>query len=727
MNNSNIFELFTSKENIQIIKDSIASTIQNEYQQKIGNRYDDLIENKMTELMKRVDNKVPDGKSKKDYILMMNKKLISTFLLPTIRANAIKEKSRVQTQTQGQKRVYDDPQDLLKQNKVRDNDSRYFSTESKNSNRDEQFNLPLEDISQRFIPDYPRPNQKADLQLKRMENERNIYQSFSNGMPQNIPKFQDDLPEKRPDETLAMFNQLRTAYEEEKIKNGDDISVNSSEVRKNDQKQNQQSQVLFEEAYNNTFQRKKVILRKNKFETPIEELNKIDNNTNVVGDTKIKELLTLPQTNISKQPFLYTEKKKNKVSIHFSSNYRNFEYHKSSSSIRIYLTPYFDNQEDNFVYFYIPSYTDKHGNLIYNDFISKHDMNNHIQIPNLKNIESIKINKIKLNQEIDSNKLKVEILPRISETNKINNFYHNFSNDKCDLFLYDKKNDIYTNSNDNEYSQNIHVDLQSVIKNNYIQINIYDIYHQKLFFEKDILHIHKIDIDSNKENILLYYKCKNNIKSIMNHLKNKNNKIYIYSLLPHENNNEFIELSDSVLLESVDKIIDNKFKLCALYIVNEDNHYKVNFKELFEKCKKDLEDDTHKDISDLFYFVIKQQGKNGPILYYCNIDHIDELGNIILIHKEFEYIVENYENTEQFGFIKKNFNGCQSNDINSLFRPQGFYINDIEEKDNHIILKIPINNDSYDYNIDLELLHENEAFIRFDKYEIDLFLDLTFS
>lgn len=715
-NSSNVFDLFISKENIKIIKDSISITIQNEYQQKIGNRYDDLIENKMNELMKKVDNKVPDGKSKGEYILMMNKKLISTFLLPTIRANAIKEKSRSQTQMQGQsqKRVYDDPQDLLKQNKV----------------RDDQFNLPLEDISQRFVPDYPRPNNKSDLQLKRMENERNIYQSFSNGMPQNLPKFQDDLPEKRHDETLAMFNQLKSAYDEEKIKNGDELSTNQ---HPKSNQQNNVNQISFEEPYyNNTFQKKKVILRKNKFETPIEELNKIDDNTNVVGDNKIKELLTTPQIH---QPFLYTEKdkKKNNISIHFSSNHRNFEYHKSSSSIRIYLTPYFDYHEDNFVYFSIPSYTDKHGNMIYNDFISKHNMDHHIQIPNLKNLKSIQINKIKLNQSIQENKLKVEILPRISNNNdnKINHFYHNYSNEKMDLFLYDKNNDIYINSNDNVTGQNIHVDIQSVIKNNYIQMNIYDIYGQKLFYEKDILHIHKIDVDASEEggkNILLYYKYQhNNIKSMINQLKRENNKIYIYSLLPDENKNDYVELSDSVLLESVDKIVDNKFKLSALYIIDNENHYKVNFKELFEKCKKDLEDDTHKDISDLFYFVIKQQGKNGPILYYCNIDHVDELGNIILIHKECEHIVENYENTEQFGFIKKNFNGCQNNDINSLFRPQGFHLNDIEEKDNMIVFKIPIHNDSYEYNINLESLNENEAFIRFDKYEIDLFFDLTFT
>ena len=717
---SNVFDLFTSKENIKIIKDSITSTIQNEYQQKIGNRYDDLIENKMNELMKKVDNKVPDGKTKSEYILMMNKKLISAFLLPTIRANAIKEKSRLQTQTQAQsqaqKRVYDDPQDLLKQNKV----------------RDEQFNLPLEDISQRFIPDYPRPNQKTDLQLKRMENERNIYQSFSNGMPQNIPKFQDDLPEKRHDETLAMFNQLKAAYQEERIKNGDVNDDNNKKVE-----QIQPNIVSFEDPYhNNTFQKKKVILRKNKFETPIEEVidDNNDNNNNNNNDNKIKELLTLPQTNIVQQsPFLYTEKKKNKISIHFSSNYRNFEYHKSSSSIRIYLTPYFDNQEDNFVYFSIPSYTDKHGNMIYNDFISKHNMDHHIQIPTLKNLESIHIKKIKLNQEISENKLKVEILPRIvdnNQNNKINYYYHNFSNDKCDLFLYDKNKDIYVNvANEANMSQNIHVDLQSVIKNNYIQINIYDIYGQKLFYEKDILHIHKIDVYNDNQNILLYYKCQNKIKSIINQLKEKNHKIYIYSLLPNENNSDYVELSDSVLLESVDIIgnIENKFKLCALYMIDEDNHYKVNFKELFEKCKKDLEDDTHKNISDLFYFVIKQQGKHGSILYYCNIDYIDELGNIILIHKEYKHIVENYENTEQFGFIKKNFNGSQSNDINSLFRPQGFYINDIEEKDDTIIFKIPIHNDSLDYTINIKSLQENEAFIRFDTYEIDLSLDLTFS
>ena len=217
------------------------------------------------------------------------------------------------------------------------------------------------------------------------------------------------------------------------------------------------------------------------------------------------------------------------------------------------------------------------------------------------------------------------------------------------------------------------------------------------------------------------------------HLKNddlhRNNKIYIYSLLPDENNNNYIELSDSVLLENVDKIIDNKFKLSALNMIDNETHYKINFKELFEKCKKDLEDDTHKEISDLFYFVIKQYNKNGPMLYYCNIDSIDELGNIILIHKESDTIIENYENTEQFGFIKKNFNGYQTNHTNSLFRKSGFYYNIIDTQGlaGEIIFEILLNEEDEFKNIDLESINENEAFIRFDKYEINISLELTFS
>ncbi len=701
MSNSNIFDLFTSKENIHIIKESISSTIQNDYQQKIGNRYDDLIENKMKELMKRVDNKVPEGKSKKDYILMMNKKLISTFLLPTIRANAIKEKSRNQPPIS--KKIYDDPQDLLKQNKV----------------RDDQFNLPLEDMSQRFIPDYPRQNNKADVQLKRMENERNIYQSFSNGMPSNIPKFQDDLPEKRPDETLALFNQLKASYNEERIKNGDDVEnvFKKEEIIQNNVQNND---------FQNPFQKKKVILRKNKFETPIEELHKIDENTNVVGDDKIKELLTVPQPNIQGSiPFFQNnmnvvEKKRNKILIHFSSNYRNFEYHKSSSSIRIYLTPYFDNIEDNFVYFSIPEYTDKHGNLIYDSFTLKHNMNHHIQIPSLKNIYSIQLDKIKLNKNINQNKLKAELLPRIMDdnnnNNKINNtFYHNYSYEKRDLFLYDKNEDIYKNSNQNS---NMYVDLQNVIRNNYIQINIYDIFDHKLFFEKDILYINKIEKNDKDHTILLYKKYdieKDNID-----LRNINKQIYMYSLLPDENNLNYVEFNESVFLESVDILIkeENKFKLCALYVINDEQNYKINFKELFDKCKKDLEDDEHKNFSELFYFVIKQQYNGKSFLYYCNIDYIDELGNIILTHNEAEKITENYENTEQFGFIKKNYHGSQSNDNKSLFRKEGFITQNIRMDEHKEYIIYELNNDN---NIHFD---EHEAFIRFEDYEIDLFLNM---
>ncbi len=698
-----VFELFLSKENIKTIKESISITVQNEFQQKIGNRYDDLIENKMKELTQRVSDKIPDGKSKKDYILMMNKKLIS-LILPTIRANAIKEKPK--TNLQPPKRIYDDPQDLLKQNKV----------------RDDQFNLPLEDMSQRFIPDYPRQNNRSDAQLKRMENERNIYQSFSNGMPQNIPKFQDDLPEKRPDETLAMFNQLKASYTEERIKNGDDISENENLFKKEEV----QSNPIHD--FQNPFQKKKVILRKNKFETPIEELHKMDEN-NVAEDNKIKELLTIPQTNPHGPiPFFqnnsnFIEKKRNKISIHFSSNYRNFEYHKSSSSIRIYLTPYFDNIEDNFVYFSIPEYIDKHKNLIYDSFTLKHNMNHHIQIPSIKNIHSIQLDKIKLNKNINQNKLKAELLPRIiddnNNNNKINNtFYHNYSYQKRDLFLYDKNEDIYKNSNQDS---NMYVDLQNVIRNNYIQINIYDIFDHKLFFEKDILYINKIE-KNDKDNTILLYK-KYDIEKDNIDLRNINKHIYIYSLLPHENNLNYVEFNESVLLESLDMLIkeENKFKLSALYVIDDEQNYKINFKELFDKCKKDLEDDEHKNVSELFYFVIKQQYNGKPFLYYCNIDYIDELGNIILTHNEAEKITENYENTEQFGFIKKNYHGSQSNDNKSLFRKEGFITQNIRIDEHKEYIIFELNNDN-DFNI-----NENEAFIRFEDYEIDLFLNMEFN
>ncbi len=701
-----IFDLFLSKENIKNIKESISITINNEFQQKIGNRYDDLIENKMKELTQRVSDKVPEGKSKKDYILMMNKKLIS-IILPTIRANAIKEKPKTNIPTS--KKIYDDPQDLLKK-------------DNNNQNQDNQFNIPLEDMSQRFIPDYPRPNSNK---TNPRENERNIYQSFSNGIPQNIPKFQDDLPEKRGDETLAMFNQLKASYEEDRIKNGEEVQV---QVQNKSQNQpsflNKNNDITFDN-YNsnnfveqtNSFQKKKVLLRKNnKFETPIDELN--NNN-----DEKIKELLT-PQIIHKNNEINHINNKKNNFQIHFSSNYRNFEYHKSSSSIRIYLTSYFDNYNDPFVYFSIPEYIDKHENMIYNSFVSKNNMKHHIHIPYLKNIESLSLHKIKLNKNVNYNKLYVEILPRIhndenSENQIISKYYHNHIYEKRDLFIYDKINDIFINFNQNE---NIYTNIQQIIKNGYFQINIYNPYGDKLFYEKDILHIHKIIINEteDKNNKIFLHKKITNKDNMNNINEYKNKKIYVYSLLPEEDNIQFVEMNESVLLESLDMLIENqnKFKLCALYMVNDESHYKINFKELFDKCKKDLEDDEHKNNSDLFYFVIKQQFNGKPYLFYCNIDYIDELGNIILIHKEAQKIVNNYENTEQFGFIKKNYNGIQNNDYTSLFRKEGFVIQNvnIDENKEHIIFEIEENNISH--------INETEAFIRFDEYEIDLFLNI---
>ncbi len=736
---SGIFDLFSSKKNVDNIRDNISSTILNEFNQKIGNRYDGLIETKIKEVMSKVSEKVPEGKNPKEYILMMNKKVIS-LVIPTVRANALKEKPK---QEVVRKRLYDDPLDLLKkENKNDDSSFRVAATSRTFGEREvednllqrsdvqEQFNLPLEDMTQRLVPDYPRPQRNNPL--NRMDSDKQIYQQFGkDNQNMTIPKFQDDLPEKRPGETLAMFQQLQSRYEEERLK---DVSLSDQSSRRakidvDFQQQRQhmnqnpnihdQSTPIQTSKEENLFQKKKIVIRKNKMETPIQELQQVEEE-----DDKMKNLLTTPQVPIPMLPFQKEESKNHTIQIHFSSNYRNFMYHQSPSFFRIYLTPYFDNQEDPFVFFNLPEFIDKRGNKIYNSFSTIYSMKHHIQIPHVKNLISIKLDKVKIYQkEYTKNKIYSEILPKIQnqlntdflqEKTQFYSSYHNQSYLKRDLLLYDESKSYYINP---FQSENHFVDLKSILHQNYLEVKLCDQYGDYIHYDKDIQFVYKIDKQKDTKKVDLHIQIKNDQdqEEESNIKKYKNKQIYIYSLYPEEN--VFVEFGDQVFAESFDKISDTQFRFCGLYVMDDDNNYKIHFKELFDKTISLCEDDSHRSISDLFYFVIKQLKDHKPTLYYCHIDYIDELGNIVLSHKNMEQILENFDNTEQFGFIKKNYYGNQKNDHTSLFRKRGYMIQDVTFENKNMIFTIECD----DQNIE-----EHEAFLRFEEYEIDLFLNLTF-
>jgi hypothetical protein len=190
----------------------------------------------------------------------------------------------------------------------------------------------------------------------------------------------------------------------------------------------------------------------------------------------------------------------------------------------------------------------------------------------------------------------------------------------------------------------------------------------------------------------------------------KDQKIYLYSLL-HENS-QFIEFGDTVFGESFDKISDTQFRVCAINVINNEKSYKIDFQEVFNGTRALLEDDAHKSISHLFYFVISQLKDGKRMLYYCTIDYIDELGNIILSHPNGAHIVENFENTMQFGFIHKNYNGVQHNDLSSLFRKHGYKIKECEfEDDSHTVLTIDC--EDHDFS-------DYEGFLRFHECEINV-------
>lgn len=737
-----VFEIFQSKENAGIIRENVSQTIEAEYGQKIGYRYDTLIESNMRALISKVPEKVPEGKSKKEYILMMNKKLIS-MILPTIRANAIKEKGRggtggvPNTTNKPRAPMMDDPLDLLK---------------GPGPGTREQFNLPLEDMSNRMVPDHPRPNGgggggPGERMLQRMEGERGIYNQFQSGPPATMPKFQEEVSEKRPAETLAMYNQLVSRYQEEKVKVGEtpeEMEIGKVEEREREREKEQEIQ--------NPFARRKIFLRKTKQtspdSTPLEELEKMEK-----MEEKHRELLTFPQSaNPSFAAIVPKSGPEYKSTfIHLSSNYRNLEYQKSPSTIRLYLTR-FHNMDDPYIAFQLPEYVDKFGNQIYDAFQYPWDMQHHIHIPYLKKLQAISVESVKIYHDgfvEENSKIYVELGPRKRgsgdvagdegrdrEDGEISPYYHNKSHQKCSLLTYRKGEEVYR-----PFAQvngcDPFIDIKSVIQQGYLQVNLYDLYHQYIHYDQDHRKIKKVWIeeDEEKEDAMIHLLVDNGKRDI------EGERIYLYSMLPEEEK-RYVEMSENVLVESIDKIMDRDgdgegdiskrqeggvtiFKLIGRNTEdpNEENHYRIHFREMFNQALKSMEEDQHIDISQLFYFVIQQQVGNRQVIYYCNIEYIDELGHVVLSHREGNAIVENYLNTEQFGFIKKNFQGRQSDDMGSLFRRSGHVIRRVienEDEDGGFIYQIE--KPSADFVLPSDL----ESFMIHQSYEIDVVLRAEF-
>ena len=767
---SGVFDIFQSKENVTIIRENISQTIEGEYGQKIAYRYDTLIEGKMRELISRVPEKVPADKTKKEYILMMNKKLIS-MVLPTIRANAIKERGRSgstgtgaanslypgQGGAQGKPRtpMMEDPQDLLRGPGAR-----------------EQFNLPLEDMSSRMIPDHPRGNGggggPGERMLQRMDGERGIYNQFQNGPPTTMPKFHEEVPEKRPAETLAMYNQLVSRYQEEKVKVGeapDDLDLGAKVPAGGDDRERERGRDR-EQENQNPFARRKIVLRKTKAvaatpeSTSLEDLEKIGANP---SETKHQDLLSFPGPNSG--PYLGMVPKSGPTYrttyIHISSNYRNLEYQKSPSSIRLYLTRFHD-ADDPYIAFKLPEYVDKFGNQIHDAFEYQWDMQNHIHIPYLKKLQAISVESVKIYQGefvAGNPKIYVELGPRKrgsgkggdgdgedegGDEGKIAPYYHNKSHQKCSLLTYNKTEEVYQPFAGGLEGGDPFVDIKSVIQQGYLQVNLYDLYHQYIHFEHDHRVVKKVttqlarsedraqssresslDEDNERDDGDLISLVIDNGDRMM-----EGKRIYLYSMLPEEEK-RYVEMSDNVLVESITKIMDREedgmtvFKMIGLNTEdsNEENHYRVNFREMFNRALQSMEEDQHIDISQLFYFVIQQQVGNRQVIYYCQIEYIDELGHVVLSHREGNAIVENYMNTEQFGFIKKNFRGKQSDDVSSLFRRSGHRVMKvIEGGGENGMITYKIQKPSADFAMPVDL----ECFLIHQPYEIDVVLKAQF-
>jgi hypothetical protein len=489
--------------------------------------------------------------------------------------------------------------------------------------------------------------------------------------------------------------------------------------------------------------------------TPIDQLDRLpqvsgrdggrDGDGEEGGIDKVKELLTYPTgMGMAPVPYPVSVRETGRSSyIHLSSNYRNFEYQKSPSSIRLYLASNFLNVEDPYAFFQLPDYVDKFGNTIYNAFQYTWDMKHHIHIPFLKKLKGIELVSVKVMdcEFVQENpKIYAELLPRKrgdrgrgedgnrDREEEILPFYHNQSHRKRTLLTYSSKEEIYQPIRDVGAGgrEDPYIDIKEVIQQGYLQVNLYDLYQDYIHYERDHRIVKEMMIEEDDpEHIHLYVTADT---GDMGDPTMIGKRIYLYSMLP-DPDQRYVEMTENVLVESIDKIMDREedgmtlFKLMALNTEDEKNHYRIHFREMFQHALLHLEDDQHKEISELFYFVVQQQVGNRQVCYYCNIEYIDELGHVVLSHREGNAIVENYMNTEQFGFVKKNFHGSQSDDRDSLFRKSGFIVRAVDRMATSNIFRYKIQKPSADFVLPVN----RECFLIHQPYEIDVVLKAHFA
>jgi hypothetical protein len=278
--------------------------------------------------------------------------------------------------------------------------------------------------------------------------------------------------------------------------------------------------------------------------------------------------------------------------------------------------------------------------------------------------------------------------------------YHNQSQIHRTLLLYDEVSKKYAPP----YEE--HISIQKVIQEGYCTFHLYDSYGKYIHYEKDIYFIDSVKKQGEGERKICIY-----IPTPKDHIVKVDEKIFLYSLTPEEN--VYCKFGESVYAESFELVDDKEFCLSALQVIDEEFNYKVNFKELFDKSMAQLEEESHQKVGEIFYFVIQQVKEGRPVFFYCKIKGFNEVGNILLSHEDTRTIVKEFENTEQFGFVKKNFQGKRCERSSSLFRKEGFVIQEIIQNDTHMILTIDGKEVEEDYQ-------KEEAFLRFQSNQIDI-------
>lgn len=668
------FDIFQSRQNRDVVRELIAKQIEDEYGQKIGRRYDPLMDDVMKHIMENISEEVPKGMTRESYVVLMNKKLISK-MMPTMKANAVKEKPKTMNMKRpptGRMTYMEDPQEALRNRGAQETHRR--------REVEEVFDLPLEDMSRQEPMGPPRASRMmstVDDAYQKLEEERR----FRPPVPPPTPKFTDDVMEdKNPEKSLSMFNQLVKTYDEMKEEDPSPTPAAPAPKRKIYLKKTAGAGMGTD--------------TRGSMSTPIEALQQEDASASVSKDTKIMDLLSPPFTSSASassalapqrgaggsqgvSPHLPFEKKIRKVYLHLDSRMRNFEYHPEPISMRVYLSPYFQ-EEDEYVYLHMKS---GYSNIMAARTL-RYPKLNVAPLPTLKGCKEVHLEGILVDEDCPkvANSLFLQCGPVISLEEKA--FAPIYSNAHHGI---QGKHFLQWNPQQNRYlsigETKLPVHIDNLQKNGYLRMHLYGTPAE----ERDYTEIQKMEVsrEDDSEGDLLTLHTQTQAPPQVGEI------LYLYSHGYGSGSEEapFMEWEDPVFIESMERRGEAKdHTFCVRAVLAGEEPVPFKFESHLRGILRQIESHEHAR-PDIFYLTLRlADGKD----YFCEIVGFEDEEEpssvgILCRHPKSEELMEKYADCVAWGLTKKNLQGGEE----TMVRVEGVLLGEEErEKRNKIMVRL---------------------------------------